>query len=93
MEGRLWIVFDAQLNCLSHIRAEDFRSDDQAKVDAGRYTTARNPIAIDDHTFLNRLRAKERQQVERQPMCGGSITAQQTRRAEEQRAPVHTEVT
>ena len=86
LERWLGVVLQEELDLLRDCCAEQLARDHQAEIDSGGHASAGDPVAIDHHALLDGNRAEERQQFEREPVRRGAVTAQQSRRAEQQRA-------
>ena len=69
--------------------AAQLRREAQRSIDSGCYACGEDAGAVDHHTFVDRDRAKVRQQVQRCPVRRSPASVEQARRATEQGACAH----
>lgn len=86
VEGRIGGVLDHELDPLGNAGPGDLRDDAQCQVDPSRDACSRDDRAVHDHPVGDGLRAECAQELERRPVRGRPLAAQEPRSTEHQRA-------
>ena len=86
VERRRGRVLDRELDPLRRGWPEQLSGEGEAEVDSRRHAGAGDPVAITHDALPNRLGSEEWKQIERQPVRGRAIAAEQTGGPEQESA-------